>query len=211
MKVVLASHNQKKMVEMKAILSQMGVEVLSQAEVGVDLEPEETGTTFEENARIKAQAVMQATGLPAIADDSGLMVDALGGDPGVYSARYGGPGLDDTGRWQLLLKNMAGESNRACKFVSVICCAFPDGGEVMARGECPGILAQGPSGDGGFGYDPIFYLPQLGKTMAQLTPAEKNQISHRARALAGFQKEWERQRHGTDPVSYTHLTLPTIA
>ena len=191
MKVVLASHNQKKMVEMKAILSQMGVEVLSQAEVGVDLEPEETGTTFEENARIKAQAVMQATGLPAIADDSGLMVDALGGDPGVYSARYGGPGLDDTGRWQLLLKNMAGESNRACKFVSVICCAFPDGGEVMARGECPGILAQGPSGDGGFGYDPIFYLPQLGKTMAQLTPAEKNQISHRARALAGFQKEWE--------------------
>ncbi len=198
MKVVLASHNQKKMVEMKAILSQMGVEVLSQAEVGVDLEPEETGTTFEENARIKAQAVMQATGLPAIADDSGLMVDALGGDPGVYSARYGGPGLDDTGRWQLLLKNMAGESNRACKFVSVICCAFPDGGEVMARGECPGILAQGPSGDGGFGYDPIFYLPQLGKTMAQLTSAEKNQISHRARALAGFQKEWERQRHGTD-------------
>lgn len=198
MKVVLASHNQKKMVEMKAILSQMGVEVLSQAEVGVDLEPEETGTTFEENARIKAQAVMQATGLPAIADDSGLMVDALGGDPGVYSARYGGPGLDDTGRWQLLLKNMAGESNRACKFVSVICCAFPDGGEVMARGECPGILAQGPSGDGGFGYDPIFYLPQLGKTMAQLTPVEKNQISHRARALAGFQKEWERQRHGTD-------------
>ena len=198
MKVVLASHNQKKMVEMKAILSQMGVEVLSQAEVGVDLEPEETGTTFEENARIKAQAAMQATGLPAIADDSGLMVDALGGDPGVYSARYGGPGLDDTGRWQLLLKNMAGESNRACKFVSVICCAFPDGGEVMARGECPGILAQGPSGDGGFGYDPIFYLPQLGKTMAQLTPAEKNQISHRARALAGFQKEWERQRHGTD-------------
>lgn len=198
MKVVLASHNQKKMVEMKAILSQMGVEVLSQAEVGVDLEPEETGTTFEENARIKAQAVMQATGLPAIADDSGLMVDALGGDPGVYSARYGGPGLDDTGRWQLLLKNMARESNRACKFVSVICCAFPGGGEVMARGECPGILAQGPSGDGGFGYDPIFYLPQLGKTMAQLTPAEKNQISHRARALAGFQKEWERQRHGTD-------------
>ena len=198
MKVVLASHNQKKMVEMKAILSQMGVEVLSQAEVGMDLEPEETGTTFEENARIKAQAVMQATGLPAIADDSGLMVDALNGAPGVYSARYGGPGLDDTGRWQLLLKNMAGESNRACKFVSVICCAFPDGGEVMARGECPGILAQGPSGDGGFGYDPIFYLPQLGKTMAQLTPAEKNQISHRARALAGFQKEWERQRHGTD-------------
>ena len=198
MKVVLASHNKTKMVEMRAILSRMGVEVISQAEVGLDLEPEETGTTFEENARIKAKAVMEASGLPAIADDSGLMVDALGGEPGVYSARYGGEGLDDTGRWQLLLKNMAGQTNRACKFVSVICCAFPDGTELMARGECPGVLAQGPSGDGGFGYDPIFYLPQLGKTMAQLTPEEKNQISHRAQALAGFQIEWEKQHHGTD-------------
>ena len=103
MKVVLASHNAKKITEMRAILSQMGVEVLSQRDVGVDLEPEETGTTFEANARIKAKAVMEATGLPAIADDSGLMVDALDGAPGVYSARYGGPGLDDTGRWQLLL------------------------------------------------------------------------------------------------------------
>ena len=102
MKVVLASHNAKKITEMRAILSQMGVEVLSQRDVGVDLEPEETGTTFEANARIKAKAVMEATGLPAIADDSGLMVDALDGAPGVYSARYGGPGLDDTGRWQLL-------------------------------------------------------------------------------------------------------------
>ena len=198
MKVVLASHNKKKMVEMRAILSRMGVGVISQAEVGLDLEPEETGTTFEENARIKAKAVMEASGLPAIADDSGLMVDALGGEPGVYSARYGGEGLDDTGRWQLLLKNMAGQTNRACKFVSVICCAFPDGTELMARGECPGVLAQGPSGDGGFGYDPVFYLPQLGKTMAQLTPEEKNQISHRAQALAGFQIEWEKQHHGTD-------------
>lgn len=198
MKVVLASQNKKKMVEMRAILSRIGVEVISQAEVGLDLEPEETGTTFEENARIKAKAVMEASGLPAIADDSGLMVDALGGEPGVYSARYGGEGLDDTGRWQLLLKNMAGQTNRACKFVSVICCAFPDGTELMARGECPGVLAQGPSGDGGFGYDPVFYLPQLGKTMAQLTPEEKNQISHRAQALAGFQIEWEKQHHGTD-------------
>ena len=197
MKVVLASHNKKKMVEMKTILSAMGVEVLSQADVGVDLEPEETGTTFAENAAIKAQAVMEATGLPAIADDSGLMVDALNGEPGVYSARYGGPGLDDTGRWQLLLKNMEGIENRACKFVSVICCCFPDGQQLSARGECPGILAHGPTGDGGFGYDPIFYLPELGTTMAQLTPEEKNKISHRAKALAGFQKEWEKQ-HGTD-------------
>lgn len=198
MKAVLASHNKKKMAEMQAILSQLGVEVLSQAEAGVDLEPEETGTTFEENARIKAQAVMQATGLPAIADDSGLVVDALNGEPGVYSARYGGPGLDDTGRWQLLLKNMEGQTNRTCKFVSVICCAFPDGSEVMARGECPGVVAQGPSGEGGFGYDPVFYLPEWGKTMAQLTPEEKNGISHRGRALRRFQEEWEKTRNGTD-------------
>ena len=179
MKVVLASHNAKKITEMRAILSQMGVEVLSQRDVG-------------------AKAVMEATGLPAIADDSGLMVDALDGAPGVYSARYGGPGLDDTGRWQLLLRNMAGQSHRTCRFVSVICCAFPDGSEILARGECPGVLAEGPSGAGGFGYDPIFFLPQLGKTMAQLTPEEKNQISHRARALAGFQTEWEKRHNGTD-------------
>lgn len=198
MKAVLASQNKKKIVEMRTILSQQGVEVLSQAQAGVDLEPEETGTTFEENARIKARAVMEATGLPAIADDSGLVVEALGGEPGVYSARYGGPGLDDTDRWKLLLKNMEGETNRACKFVSVICCAFPDGSEILARGECPGVLSHGPRGDGGFGYDPIFYMPQLDKTMAELTPEEKNQISHRANALKRFQEEWEKTRNGTD-------------
>lgn len=198
MKVVLASQNKKKIVEMKDILSKMGVEVLSQADVGLNLEPEETGATFEENARIKARAVMEAAGMPAIADDSGLMVDALGGEPGVYSARYGGPGLDDTGRWQLLLRNMAGQTNRQGKYVSVICCVFPDGREILSRGECAGLLTEEPAGDGGFGYDPIFFLPQLGKTMAQITPEEKNQISHRAKALAGFQIEWEKENHGTD-------------
>ena len=198
MKLVLASKNAHKLVEMRDILSQLGVEVVLESEVGVDVDVEETGATFEENAFLKARAVMEASGLPAIADDSGLCVDALNGAPGVYSARYGGPGLDDVGRYRLLLENMRGQLDRRCRFVSAICCCFPNGDRVEARGECPGILAQGPSGDGGFGYDPIFYLPQLGKTMAQLTPAEKNQISHRARALAGFQKEWERQRHGTD-------------
>ena len=198
MKVVLASQNKKKIVEMKDILSKMGVEVLSQADVGLNLEPEETGATFEENARIKARAVMEAAGMPAIADDSGLMVDALGGEPGVYSARYGGPGLDDTGRWQLLLRNMAGQTDRQGKYVSVICCVFPDGREILSRGECAGLLTEEPAGDGGFGYDPIFFLPQLGKTMAQITPKEKNQISHRAKALAGFQIEWEKENHGTD-------------
>ncbi|MCI8414019.1 MAG: XTP/dITP diphosphatase [Ruminiclostridium sp.] len=198
MRAVLASHNQKKIAELQTILGELGVEVISQREAGVDIEVEETGTTFEANARLKARAVMEATGLPAIADDSGLSVDALDGAPGVYSARYGGEGLDDTGRWQLLLEHMQGVEDRACRFVCVICCAFPDGGELMARGECPGVLAQAPQGDGGFGYDPIFYLPQLGKTMAQLTPQEKNSLSHRGNALRDFQKEWERSPYGTD-------------
>lgn len=198
MRAVLASHNKKKIAELQTILGDLGVEVISQSEAGVDIEVEETGTTFEENARLKAHAVMEATGLPAIADDSGLSVDALNGEPGVYSARYGGPGLDDTGRWQLLLKNMEGEENRACRFVCVICCAFLGGGEVLARGECPGVLAHAPQGEGGFGYDPIFYLPQLDKTMAQLTPQEKNSISHRGSALREFQKEWEKSPYGID-------------
>lgn len=198
MKAVLASHNKKKMAEMRAILSAIGVEVLSQADVGVDIEPEETGTTFEENARIKAEAIMRATGLPAIADDSGLVVDALDGAPGVWSARYGGEGLDDTGRWQLLLQNMADKTDRACRFVSVICCAFPDGTELMARGECEGQIARGPRGEGGFGYDPVFWLPELGKSMAELAPEEKNRISHRGRALGVFKEEWEKKQNGTD-------------
>ena len=198
MKAVLASHNKKKMAEMRAILGELGVEVLSQSDVGVDMEPEETGTTFEENSRIKAVAIMEATGLPAIADDSGLVVEALDGAPGVYSARYGGEGLDDTGRWQLLLKNMEGKENRACKFVSVICCAFPDGTELMARGEVHGVVAQGPKGEGGFGYDPVFWLPERNKSMAELTAEEKNQISHRGNALRVFKKELEKKLNGTD-------------
>ena len=189
MKVVLASHNKKKMVEMKTILSAMGVEVLSQADVGVDLEPEETGTTFAENAAIKAQAVMEATGLPAIADDSGLMVDALNGEPGVYSARYGGPELDDAGRYRLLLENLRGQTPRTAKFVSVITCCFPNGDVITARGECPGTIAFAPMGEGGFGYDPVFFIPGLKKTFAQLSAQEKNAISHRGRALALFQQK----------------------
>ena len=197
MRAVLASHNKKKMKEMREILAQLGVEVISQAEAGVDIEPEETGTTFEENARIKARAIMEATGLPAIADDSGLVVDALDGAPGVYSARYGGEGLDDDGRWKLLLKNMEGKADRACRFVCVICCALPDGAEVMSRGTVEGQVAFGPEGDGGFGYDPVFYLPERGCTMACLPAEEKNAISHRGNALRAFREEWER-RYGTD-------------
>ena len=125
MKFVLASHNQGKLAEMQRILGQLGVEVVLQSELGLALEPEETGTTFTENARIKAEAVMQASGLPAIADDSGLCVDALNGAPGVYSARYGGEGLDDRGRYMLLLQTMRGQTTRAAHFTCAIACAFP--------------------------------------------------------------------------------------
>ena len=185
MKLVLASRNEKKLTEMRDILSHMGVEVCLQADVGVDVDVEETGTTFEENSLLKARAVMEASGLPAIADDSGLCVDALNGAPGVYSARYGGEGLDDEGRYRLLLDNMRGQP-RAAKFVSVITCCFPGGEVLTARGECPGTIAFAPQGEGGFGYDPVFFLPQLKKTFAQLTPEEKNAISHRGKALEVF-------------------------
>ena len=160
MKLVLASKNKKKLVEMNDILSQLGIEVCSEAEAGVDVEVEETGTTFEENSLLKARAVMEASGLPAIADDSGLCVDALGGAPGVYSARYGGEGLDDIQRYRLLLENMRGQMPRTARFVSVITCCFPNGDVISARGECPGTIAFAPMGEGGFGYDPVFSFPR---------------------------------------------------
>ena len=191
MKMVLASKNAHKLTEMQAILSAQGVEVVLESDVGVDIDVEETGTTFEENSLLKARAVMEATGLPAIADDSGLCVDALNGAPGVYSARYGGPGLDDVGRYRLLLENMRGQLDRRGKFVSVITLCMPNGDVIAARGECPGTLAYAPKGTGGFGYDPIFFLPELKKTFAELTPEEKNAVSHRANSLKEFQKKLE--------------------
>ena len=191
MKLVLASKNQKKLVEMNDILSHLGVEVCSEAEAGVDVEVEETGTTFEENSLLKARAVMEASGMPAIADDSGLCVDCLGGAPGVYSARYGGPELDDAGRYRLLLENMRGQMPRTAQFVSAITCCFPNGDVLTARGECPGTIAYAPMGEGGFGYDPVFFVPPLKKTFAQLTPEEKNAVSHRGKALAAFRDKLE--------------------
>ena len=191
MKFVLASQNQKKLVEMNAILSHLGIEVCSEAQAGVDVEVEETGTTFEENSLLKAKAVMEASGMPAVADDSGLCVDALSGAPGVYSARYGGPELDDAGRYRLLLENMRGQTPRTAKFVSVITCCFPNGDVISARGECPGTIAFVPMGEGGFGYDPVFFIPSLKKTFAQLSPEEKNAISHRGKALETFKSKLE--------------------
>ena len=189
MKVVLASKNAHKLQELQDILSAQGVEVILESAAGVDVEVEETGTTFEENSLLKARAVMEASGLPAIADDSGLMVDALNGAPGVYSARYGGPGLDDAGRYRLLLENMRGVLDRKCRFVSAITLCMPSGDIVTARRECPGTLAYAPQGENGFGYDPIFFVPEKKKTFAQLTAEEKNAISHRGRALQLFQEK----------------------
>ena len=191
MKLVLASKNEKKLVEMNDILSHLGIEVCSEAEAGVDLEVEETGTTFEENSLLKARAVMEASGLPAIADDSGLCVDCLSGAPGVYSARYGGEGLSDEDRYKILLENMRGQLTRTAKFVSVITCCFPNGDVLSARGECPGTIAYAPMGDGGFGYDPVFFVPELKKTFSQLAPEEKNAVSHRGKALESFKEKLE--------------------
>lgn len=198
MKVVLASKNPNKLRELRDILSTQGMEVVLESDVGADVDVEETGSTFEENAGLKARAVMEATGLPAIADDSGLCVDALGGGPGVYSARYGGPDLDDRGRCRLLLQSMQGQISRKAKFVSVVCLCMPGGDVISARGECDGTIAFAPQGEDGFGYDPVFFVPELRKTFAQLTAEEKNKISHRGRALQKFQIEWENYRHGTD-------------
>ena len=186
MRFVLASNNKKKLVEMREILGQLGVEVLSQAEAGIATEPEETGKTFEENSIIKASAACEASGLPALADDSGLVVDALDGQPGVYSARYGGEGLDDKGRYELLLKNMVGVENRSARFVSCIAVVFPNGDKITAEGTCEGSVMHAPAGDGGFGYDPIFFCESFGKSMAELTHEEKNSISHRGNALRKF-------------------------
>ncbi len=196
MKMVLASKNAHKLTEMSAILSQLGIEVVLESEVGVDVDVEETGATFEENAALKAVAVMQASGLPAIADDSGLCVTALGGGPGVYSARYGGEGLSDKDRYQLVLKGLSGQLDRSAKFVSAICCAFPNGDTVTARGECPGLITYAPRGEDGFGYDPVFLVPEKKKTFAEMTGSEKNAISHRGVALQKFKVELEKYLNG---------------
>ena len=189
MKVVLASKNKHKLEEISQITRKFGMELVLESDLGVDIDVEETGSTFEENSLLKAETVMKATGLPALADDSGIAVDALNGEPGIYSARYGfDESLDDWGRLQLLLKNMeqVPDERRQAKFVCVITLVTPQKEIIQARGEVHGMLLRAPAGQGGFGYDPIFYYPPLGKSLAELTPEEKNQVSHRANALQVF-------------------------
>ena len=186
MKVVLASKNKHKLVEISQITEKFGFELVLQSELGVDIDVEETGTTFEENSFLKAEAVMKATGLPALADDSGIAVDALNGEPGIYSARYGfDDSLDDWGRLQLLLKNTehVPDGQRQAQFVCVITMVTPEGEVIQARGEIHGELLRAPVGENGFGYDPIFYYPPAGMSTAEMSPEDKNQVSHRGNAL----------------------------
>ncbi len=182
MKFVIATHNKHKLQELQRILTPLGIEAIT-----ADLsEVEETGTTFAENACLKAKAACEETGLPAVADDSGLEVDALDGRPGVYSARYAGEGATDAQRIEKLLGELAEvpAEKRTARFVSSICCVFPNGDILRAEGECPGSIAFAPAGEDGFGYDPVFLCGE--KTFAQMTAAEKDAVSHRGKALEKF-------------------------
>ena len=194
MKIIAATKNKNKLREFGEILK--GFEIISQEEAGVDIDVEETGTTFEENSYLKAKAIYDITGITTIADDSGLCVDALGGEPGVYSARYGGEGYDDKGRVQLLLKNMKDVPNeeRTARFVCVIT-LVGDEGVLTARGECEGRIDYEPKGENGFGYDPVFYVDRFEKTLAEVTPEEKNSISHRGKALKIFAEKLSKKEY----------------
>lgn len=192
MKFVIATNNPGKLREFLDILEEFGHKAISLKELGVEKEVEETGQTFCENAFIKASAVANWTGLPAIADDSGLMVEALGGEPGVYSARYCGYHGDDDANNRKLLEKMDGITDRRAKFVSAVCAVYPDGRVLEAEGECAGEILSAPKGDGGFGYDPLFYVPELGKTFAQMDKNEKNKVSHRKKALMELKKLLEK-------------------
>ena len=191
--IVAASKNRHKIEEIEAITKKYGMDVIPRDEAGVpdEIEIEEDGETFEENSKKKALGILAVCGMPTIADDSGLMVDYLGGAPGVYSARFAGePCSDEKNNRKLLhLLEEVPPKEKNAKFVSVITLAFPDGEIIVARGECPGRIIDQPVGENGFGYDPLFVPDGYQKTFAQLTAEEKNRISHRARAL----KELERQ------------------
>ncbi len=189
MKYIIATHNKKKLAELSRILVPLGIEAVTDRDLGIETtEVEETGTTFEANAFLKASSACKESGLPAVADDSGLCVDALDGAPGLYSARYAGEGATDAEKIAKLLdalKDVPAEQ-RTARFVSVICCAFPDGETLYARGECEGMIAFAPSGEGGFGYDPVFLVGD--KSFADMTAEEKDAVSHRGNSLRAFSK-----------------------
>jgi XTP/dITP diphosphohydrolase len=183
-KLLLATNNQGKLREYRSLLRGVPLEIITPAEFGITGGVDEGGSSFEENAALKAAAMAGRSGLLTLADDSGLEVDALRGEPGARSHRYAGEGASDTDRNRYLLAKLKSvpEEVRTARFRCVIAIAAPDGKAELFSGECPGLIIDKPRGENGFGYDPIFYLPELGKTMAELTLAEKNKISHRARA-----------------------------
>ena len=182
MKVILASQNQHKLVELSAILSQLGFEIALESEYGLHVDVDETGTTFEENSLLKAEAVMKASGMPVLADDSGLMVDALDGAPGVHSARYASDGHDFAANNRLLLRNLEGVANRRARFRTVISLLVGDE-EHLFEGVVEGRIVERESGAEGFGYDPLFVPDGCDRTFAEMSPDEKNAVSHRGRAV----------------------------
>ena len=193
MDFIIATHNLKKQAEMQRVLSPLGINVLTAQDIGINLTPvEETGKTFEENARLKAVSGLKDSSLPCIADDSGLCVDALGGAPGVYSARYGGEDGNDELNNRKLLENLKDvkENDRTAKFVCCICCVFPDGKEIVVSGECKGKIAFEKHGDGGFGYDPLFITED--GCFGEMSSEEKDAVSHRGNALRLLVKELEK-------------------
>lgn len=192
MKIAIATNNRNKLKEIRAVLGGFFDEMLSLDDLGIDVEIEETGTTLTENALIKARTIRDMTGLASLADDSGLMCDALDGAPGVYSARYAGEEHDDAKNNALLLKNIAGK-DRTAHFCSVIALCLPDGREYTAEGRVDGVITEEARGNGGFGYDPLFFSPELGKTFAEASAEEKNSVSHRGRALRNMELVVEKE------------------
>ena len=193
MKLILASNNAHKLREIKEILGDHFEQILTLREAGIEHETIEDGTTFLENAAKKAREIAEISGCCALADDSGLCVDALGGAPGVYSARYAGEHGDDEANNALLLKNMEGIQERGAHFACAIVLARPDGTELSAEGKFYGEINHAPAGENGFGYDPLFFLPEYGCTSAELSPEEKNGISHRGRALRALLEKLEEE------------------
>jgi len=199
MKLLIATNNSGKLEEYRHLLRDLSLEVTALAEEGIGFEPEETGATFEENAVLKARAFAQRSGLITLADDSGLEIDALDGAPGVHSARYGGTRRgEDVRRYRLVLRQLEGVPwpERTARFRCVVAVATPDGRVETAEGVVEGVIAFEPQGEYGFGYDPIFFIPEFGCTMAQLPPETKNRISHRARAVRAARPILERLSAG---------------
>lgn len=190
-KLIFATGNEGKMKEIRMILGDLDYEILSMKEAGIDVDIVEDGKTFEENAIIKATAISRLANCVVLADDSGLEVDAMDKMPGIYSARYLGEDTPYSVKNQTIIDNLTGlpEEKRTARFVCAIAAAFPDGRVVTKRGTVEGIIGYEERGENGFGYDPIFFVPEYGKTTAELSPEEKNKISHRGKALEMIKKE----------------------